>query len=808
MKRRVLLIKNPLFILGCITVIFFWQVFIKGYVPFPGDLLLSEYNPWRQSSYFGYAPGAVPTKNQYFDTIREFYPWLNFTVGEIKKGNVPLWNPYNFSGQPHIANYLTAVFYPLTLLYFIFGIINGYSLMILLAPFLTSLCMYLYAKKIGISTIGSFFSALILAYSSYMADWLEFGVVGHTLAWFPLVLYAIENLRSGKSTKHLIIFTFAMTTSLFAGYPMDFLFYFIFAFLYFIYIAYVDFKIKKQPFAPFVTRILPCFAFSLLIGGIQLFPAIAYFFKSARTSIPYEFFINNMLVQPYQLIMTLIPDYFGNPVTKNYWLTTSYVSLTLSFGIAPLLFASVFIFNLRKKDFVIHYRENLFIASLLIIYVLIVRTPLTEQIYKINIPLFSTSSPTHLLTIGIFLWSILAGRGLDLYLKNKERLFMFIPIALAFCLAWAGILFVPKTYQMVALRNSVYSSGIFIALSVLYILGSGKVKLKKYIVILIILVTIVERFVAFQKFNPFVPKAYLYPDSEILTQLQSISGIDRFYGYGTAKIESNIGTLYRLYSTDGFGAINYTFYNGFIRTSQDGKIVNTFTHINRSVAEIAPGYGEDDLPHNQYRLRIMDALGVKYVLDRVENPKDDATFPHDRFSRIWDNNDGWVIYENIYAAPRYYLTDKVRYYRTDEEFEKIFFDPNFNPRESILLEKRVEPLIDVLPANNKHVNLVTYEPNTITFRTNSDSPQVLYISDTYDDGWKSFIDGKQAETMKANYALRAVYVPAGTHTVVMNYAPIEFTQGVIVSLIGLILFIVFLTVRGRQNIEARRSRLS
>ena len=216
MKRIILFIKNPLFILICITVIFFWQVFIRGYVPFPGDLLLSEYNPWRQSAYFGYAPGAVPTKGQYFDTIREFYPWLDFTIREIKRGNVPLWNPYNFSGQPHMANYLTAVFYPLNFLYFIFGIINGYSLMILLAPFLTSVCMYLYSKKIGISTIGSLFSALILAYSSYMTDWLEFGVVGHTLAWFPLVLYSIEGLRSNNNIKYLIIFTFAMTASLFA----------------------------------------------------------------------------------------------------------------------------------------------------------------------------------------------------------------------------------------------------------------------------------------------------------------------------------------------------------------------------------------------------------------------------------------------------------------------------------------------------------------------------------------------------------------------------------------------------------------
>jgi hypothetical protein len=771
----------PLLALTGICLLFFYKTLLFGKLPFPGDLLLSDYNPWRHTSYFGYSPGSIPNKAQYFDTIQEFYPWLDFTVRELKKGNIPLWNPYNFSGQPHIANYQTAVFYPFTLLYFIFGTINGYSVMIMLQPLLTSIFMYLYAKKIGIGRLGSLFSALILAYSSYMTDWLEFGVVGHTLAWFPLILYALENLRSNINIKQLIILTFAISASLFAGYPMDFLFYFSFALLYWIYIAYVDSKTKKLPFISLVARALPCFVFSLLIGSIQLFPAIEYFLKSARTSIPYDFFINNMLVQPYQLVMTFIPDFFGNPVTKNYWLTTSYVSLTLSFGIASLLFASVFIFNLRKKDFVIHYRETLFIACLFIIYILIVRTPLTELLYKINIPLFSTGSPTRLLTISIFIWSILAGRGLDLYLKNKEKLYMLIPMSLAFFAAWVGILFIPKTYQIVALRNTVYSSGIFIVVSVAFILGSRKVKLKKSIVILIILITIFERFIAFQKFNPFTPKAYVFPNSDVLTHLQSISGINRFYGYGTAKIESNIGTLYQLYSTDGFGAINYAFYNGFIRSSEDGKIVKKFTTVNRSVAEIAPGYGKDDLPQNQYRLRVIDALGVKYILDRVENPKDNATFPQDRFKRIWDNTDGWVIYENTYAAPRYFLTDKIKYYGTDKEFENIFFDPNFNPRESILLEKRVEPFINVLPSTKKNVDLISYEPNTIVFRTNTDTPQILYISDTYDDGWTASVNGKHTPVYKANYAFRGVVVPPGDSIITFIYKPQSFRIGLLIS---------------------------
>src|SRR5260221_365991 len=104
MKHFIHLNKKPFFILCFITFIFFWHVFIKGYIPFPGDLLLSEYNPWRHTSYFGYVAGSIPSKAQYFDVIRELYPWKTLVIEQLKQHHIPLWNPYNFSGAPLMAN--------------------------------------------------------------------------------------------------------------------------------------------------------------------------------------------------------------------------------------------------------------------------------------------------------------------------------------------------------------------------------------------------------------------------------------------------------------------------------------------------------------------------------------------------------------------------------------------------------------------------------------------------------------------------------------------------------------------------------
>jgi uncharacterized membrane protein YfhO len=57
-------------------------------------------------------------------------------------------------------------------------------------------------------------------------------------------------------------------------------------------------------------------------------------------------------------------------------------------------------------------------------------------------------------------------------------------------------------------------------------------------------------------------------------------------------------------------------------------------------------------------------------------------------------------------------------------------------------------------------------------------------------GWNVTIDGKPAELFRANYLLRAVKVPAGTHKVVMEFKPNTFYLGEKISLISS-LFIVF-----------------
>jgi hypothetical protein len=51
------------------------------------------------------------------------------------------------------------------------------------------------------------------------------------------------------------------------------------------------------------------------------------------------------------------------------------------------------------------------------------------------------------------------------------------------------------------------------------------------------------------------------------------------------------------------------------------------------------------------------------------------------------------------------------------------------------------------------------------------APALLVVTDSYDPGWRAWIDGTPAPIYPANVAFRGVFVPAGTHTVEMTYSP-------------------------------------
>lgn len=752
----------PFLLLLVITGFFFRDSLIAKKVPFPGDLLVAEYQPFRSYAYLGYQPGGIPNKGQYFDSIREFYPWRRLVTDQIKKATLPVWNPYNSAGTPLLANYQSAVFYPLNLIYLLFSLPVAWTITVMLQPLLAAFFTYLYARAVKISRTGSLLAALAFAYSSYLTVWLEFNTVGQTLLWLPLVLFALEKWQQSRRKLFLFLLASSLLCSLFAGHPLDFFVVFIFVFFYA--------ALLQRQFSS-----LPVLGLVLLIGLVQLIPTWQFLGHSTRAFFNYDFIINSLLLQPYQLIMLLIPDFFGHPASRNFWLSNSYVGLTLSFGIVPFIFAVHFLLSKKKSRL-----GKFFIFSGLLVLLVNLKSPLTELIYHWQIPIISTNSPTKLFSLLVFAGSLLAGFGFDAYrqlspTKIKNILKTAIVCFAIILVALAMSRFLPAKSTLTALKQSLYTGGVIAAvfglLSLPFLFRKANVRV--WIFAGVILLTIFDLNRSFSKFNPFVPSDFIFPENPVITFLKDNAGINRYWGYGTAKIDANIATFYGIYSPDGFDALNVSWYNQFINASKNGRLRLEFNQENRSTTEIAPGYGEMDLPENFYRLRILDLLGVRYVLDRTENPQNAKTFPTDRFNLVYANDQGWRIYENKLSLPRFFLSRDVQPYATPEEFEKLFFAANFNPAKTLLLTttdyaKVATELTTVTPSEDS-LEVLEYQPSRLIFRVKNDQPAVFFLSDVYYPNWRATVDNQPSEIFRADYAFRAVFVPAGEHRLVFRY---------------------------------------
>jgi len=782
----------PFSVIIGIVFIFFYKTIFFGKIPFPGDLLLSTYAPWRHVSYFGYVAGAVPSKGQYFDVIRELYPWKTEVLRQIKEKTIPLWNPYNFSGSPLLANYQSQVFYPLGVLYVLLPQITALTLLIILQPILGGIFMYLFATTIGISTAGAIIAAVAFNFSGFANVWMEFNTVWHTILWLPLLLYLVEKgIQNKKFTfGQQFLFMFALFSSITGGHPQDFINTFLFFIIYLLLrIGTKKDWIWKKKFFFIFNPLSFIIIIPFLLAAPQLLPTIELFKNSARVPHDYQFVIK-MLFQPWQLGLIAVQEFFGNPATRSNFLSNTYVGKAISIGVVGF-FLSLFSFRLWKRS----WHMTFFIIATFGLLLYTVNTPLAKIFYLFPIPILSTGTPTRVLFLFCFSLSILAGFGFDELWKIKKILWKpigVIGIIIAFLWGFAffhptfpGITYTQTSFQ--TMRKAMFIATSFIGLSILLIFVGKWKKIARYGFVGLVCL---ELLYGFNKFNPLVPKELVFPDNPLITYFQSIGGIDRIWGYGTAQVEANFATQYRLFSPDGTDPLNLKWYNEFIQASRDGNIAKTFNRTTRSDAQLAPGYGARDLPDNPYRLRVMDSLGVKYVIDRSENPKDSTTFPKDRFKEIWRQAD-WTVYENLKSAPRYFFTDTFITYKTPEEFEQKFFASTFDPSKTILLLKKDTSSLPTLKHGPAKVELVSYKPNTIIFKTMSDSTQLLYLSDTYDYGWNATVDGNKTTVYKANYAFRAVVVPEGSHTVLFSYQPNSFTSGVRVTLLGIGLLTIF-----------------
>ena len=115
------------------------------------------------------------------------------------------------------------------------------------------------------------------------------------------------------------------------------------------------------------------------------------------------------------------------------------------------------------------------------------------------------------------------------------------------------------------------------------------------------------------------------------------------------------------------------------------------------------------------------------------------------------------------------------------------------------------------PSGQASVKLLTYTPSMAKYQVTTDEPRLLVFSEIYyPHGWHLTLDGKQElPIVRANYVLRATYIPQGTHELTMTFDPASIHRTELIAEISTGLLVLLLVAsallplirRGRKQAE-------
>ena len=739
------------FILFLLAVlVFFYPFVLFGKVPIPADTIVGMYHPFRDNVWNGYSAG-IPYKNFLItDPVRQQYVWRVLAMEQFAKGELPLWNPYSFSGTPLLANFQSAVFYPLNILFFLLPIATAWGILVLLQPLLSGIFLYLYLRHLNITAFAAYLGGFVYSFSGFAIVWLEWNTIGHVMAWLPLTLLSAEKIVQIKNKKLLlwsIIFSFSLIASFFAGHLQ------VFYYSFLVSLTYVIIKTVsvKQHKSKILLIFAICYLLVTIITSIQWLPTLQFISLSARDIDQGSWQKEGWFIPWQNLIQFIAPDFFGNPATGNYWGIWNYGEFIGYIGIIPLIFVFYALFFRRDN-------KTLFFTLLTILgFVFAFPNPIAKLIYQWNIPLLSTSQPTRLLSVITLSFSILAALGFDYWTKerNTKRTVLVILFLLIILLgAWVFVLFphlfsnLLKPEWLVTAKRNLILPTLFIFITAMLLTVYLRVNRSKNIISLlhyfIVILIMTDLFRFGWKFTPFSPEEWIFPKTRLLSLISNQAGEFRIMSLDRRIMPPNFSLPYKLHDVSGYDPLYLKNYGQLISSWESNKATYIPASFNRILT-----------PQN-YSSFIADFIGVKYILS-LEPLKSEKLV-------LLGKEGETYLYENKLVYPRAYFTEKVTTSENDSEALVLIFKLGDKLKNTAVVSEDlglVERKIDL----NESVEIVEYSENSVIINTNSAIRRLLVLTDSYYPTWKVIIDGKPGKIIKTNYFFRGVVIPEGQHSV-------------------------------------------
>jgi hypothetical protein len=180
-----------------------------------------------------------------------------------------------------------------------------------------------------------------------------------------------------------------------------------------------------------------------------------------------------------------------------------------------------------------------------------------------------------------------------------------------------------------------------------------------------------------------------------------------------------------------------------------------------------------------YRSLLADMLGLRYIVTGIAAEEIDKSLRPGDLALVARTSDAF-IYENRSALPRVLLVPDA----LNANFDAILKSgkwPEFDPRRTVLLagsgttplasDTSVAPRPARAGSAPSFARIVSYGTTQVTVSTITATPGYLVLNDVWHPWWTVTVNGAPAPLMQANVLFRAVAIPAGTSTVVFQFAP-------------------------------------
>jgi O-antigen/teichoic acid export membrane protein len=177
-----------------LPLIAFWSQTVGGRTLLPAENLY-QYEPYasyRDQTGAEQPPPDIPQNHLLSDLVLQNYQWKSFILDNLRQGEIPLWNPHQFSGIPFLAAGQHSALYPFNLLYYILPLPGAYGWFTVSQLFLAGAFMFAFLRGIGIGRLGAAAGGVIFQLSAFFVISAVFPMIIAAAAWLPLILLMIE----------------------------------------------------------------------------------------------------------------------------------------------------------------------------------------------------------------------------------------------------------------------------------------------------------------------------------------------------------------------------------------------------------------------------------------------------------------------------------------------------------------------------------------------------------------------------------------------------------------------------------------